>query len=83
MILSFVFSLILGFILIPYFKKHNDYQRYSIYQKSKDKTPTMGGFIFILSTLITMLILWIFKGIKISNAYITVLITFIGYFIIV
>ena len=86
MMISFIFSLIIGFIIIPIFKNKKVDQRLSVYledtHRSKKDTPTMGGLIFVLSTLITMVLLFIFNKIKISNGLIIILFTFIGYFII-
>ena len=86
MMISFIFSLIIGFIIIPIFKNKKVDQRLSVYledtHRSKKDTPTMGGLIFVLSTLITMILLFIFNKIKISNGLIIILFTFIGYFII-
>ena len=63
--ISFLISLLLGSILIPILKKLKLNQQINKYLKDthklKNNTPTMGGIIFILSTIITLLILFIFK----------------------
>ena len=84
MLFSFILSLILGFILIPILKNSNNYQRLSRYvpNKNKEHIPTMGGIIFCFSTIITMIVLYIFGKIKMSNAFLIVIITFIGYMLI-
>ncbi len=86
MLLSFLISLITGFIIIPIFKRRKIDQRLSVYlqdrHKSKSNTPTMGGIIFGISSIITLVILYLFKQIKISNGLIVILITFIGYMLI-
>src|SRR5574344_249130 len=86
MMVSFIFSLIIGRILIPLLHKLHANQRLSIYledtHKSKNNTPTMGGIIFVMSTLITILLLIVFNKIKITHTLLIVIFTFIGYFII-
>lgn len=83
---AFILSLIMGFILIPILKKAhigqsiNSYLRES--HKKKDGTPTMGGIIFITPVLIIMLLLFIFKKIDFSYNLFIVIFTFIGYFLI-
>lgn len=83
MMISFIFSLIIGSIIIPLFKNKKVDQRLSIYladtHKSKKDTPTMGGLIFSLPAILTMILLLVFKKIEISNGLIIVLFTFISY----
>ncbi len=80
---SFIFSCICGLIIIPILKKLKFNQSLSIYlersHKDKNNTPTMGGFIFIIPTLLSILLLIIFNKINISYHFIIVIITFIGY----
>ena len=61
MMTSLIISISIGIILIPILKKLKEGQRLSIYleerHKSKQGTPTMGGLIFILSTMITLFIM--------------------------
>ena len=86
MLISFIISLILGTILLPILKNRKLNQRLSIYlsktHESKKNTPTMGGLIFVISSLFTMIILLIFHKIRLSNGLLILLITFIGYSII-
>lgn len=86
MMISFIFSLIIGTILIPFLHCIKANQRLSIYlsvtHKNKKDTPTMGGIIFIASTLITMFLLIIFNKVKITHTLLIVIFTFIGYFLI-
>ena len=55
LILGFLSSLVLGFLVVPFFKKCHMYQSISktISKRHllKEGTPTMGGVIFIISTL--------------------------------
>ena len=68
MMISFIFSLVIGGVLIPILST-NASQRLSIYlsvrHSSKKNTPTMGGLIFVLSTILTMILLLLFNDIKI------------------
>ena len=83
MMISLIISSILGLVLIPELKKLKADQRLSEYleesHKKKIGTPTMGGLIFILSTSLVMLILFIFNRIKFSYNIIIVIITFLLY----
>ena len=80
--IGFLFSLLIGMILIPSLKE-KAYQRLNIYlireHRNKEHTPTMGGFIFIIPTIITT-ILFYFTG-KISFSYnlLIIFFVFIGY----
>ena len=61
MMIGFILSVIFGLFLIPLLKKINVKQNESTYlqkaHKAKFGTPTMGGLIFILPTILTMFIL--------------------------
>lgn len=80
--IGFIASVIIGLIVIPMLKK-NVKQVESTYlsKKHKDKagTPTMGGIIFILSSLITMAILIILKKVTISTNLFLVMFVFLSY----
>jgi phospho-N-acetylmuramoyl-pentapeptide-transferase len=81
--ISFLISLLLGSILIPILKKLKLNQQINKYLKDthklKNNTPTMGGIIFILSTIITLLILFIFKKLDMTYNFIIVVFVFISY----
>ena len=83
MLLSFIFALVIGFILIPKLKKFKANQTLSIYleerHESKKGTPTLGGLIFIISSLITLIIMAIFKKVEFTYNLLIVLVTFILY----
>ena len=70
-LISFFIAILLGSFLVPLLRKFKIKQVLNIYllndHKSKKETPTMGGLIFIISTLITMLILLLMN--KISFSY--------------
>lgn len=82
-LLSLIMSVLVGLFLIPFFKKINLNQRLSVYlreeHKSKKNTPTMGGLIFIIPTLLLMLLLMCLNYIKISSSLIICIFTFIAY----
>ena len=82
-LVGFILSIMIGIILIPFLKRKNDYQRLSIYleetHKTKKDTPTMGGLIFILSTLITIVLLIILGKIKVTYNFIIIIFVFISY----
>lgn len=86
LMIGFLLSVFLGLILIPLLKRFNVGQRISIYvsdsHKKKEGTPTMGGIIFILSTLITTLILLLTNKLEYSSNLGIVLMVFVGYAII-
>ena len=56
MMIGFIFATIIGLTIIPLLKKLHASQSLSIYlqrtHKSKEGTPTMGGLIFIISTIL-------------------------------
>jgi phospho-N-acetylmuramoyl-pentapeptide-transferase len=83
MMVGFVISVILGLVLIPLLKKFKFGQRISIYvgesHLKKEGTPTMGGLIFIISTLITMIILLATKKITMTPDLGIVMLVFFGY----
>ena len=86
MIISFIFAIITGIILIPLLKKMHASQSLSIYlqraHKSKEGTPTMGGLIFIIPTILITLIFIYLKKIEITYTLIIIIFTFISYAII-
>ena len=80
--IGFIASVIIGLIVIPMLKKKvKQVESTYLSKKHKEKsgTPTMGGIIFILSSLITMLILIILKKVTISTNLFLVLFVFLSY----
>ena len=63
--LGFISSALVGLIMVPLLKRMKIGQRISTYMdfahRSKEGTPTMGGLIFIISTIVVMLFL-LFTG---------------------
>lgn len=83
MMIGFIISIIFGLILIPLFKKKKTKQVLSVFlgesHKKKEGTPTMGGFIFIVPTIITVIILLLTNKIEWSNNLLIILFVFISY----
>lgn len=83
MLVGFLSSLVLGLFLIPVLKKMKADQTLSVYLEerhaSKKGTPTIGGLIFIFSTLITIFTMVFLGKIQITYSLLIILLTFIGY----
>ena len=81
--IGFIISVLLGVALIPILKKMNAKQRVSSYlekkHKEKDGTPTMGGIIFIIPTIITTIILLFMGKLQLTHNLGIVLFVFISY----
>ena len=71
MMVAFIISVVFGFIMIPVLKKLNVKQTLSVFLEKKhhdkDGTPTMGGLIFIIPTIISTIILILMN--KLSYMY--------------
>lgn len=82
MMIGFVLAIISGVILIPLFRKINVGQQVSLFVKKhikKQGTPTMGGFIFILPTILTIVILLVTKRLVWTNNLFIILFVFLSY----
>ncbi len=83
MMIGFILAIITGLILIPAFKKNNTRQSLSTYLKQKHKkkegTPTMGGFIFIIPTILTVIILLLMGKIEYSINLTIIIFVFVSY----
>lgn len=83
MMISLILSIVTGIILIPLLKRLKAGQRLSEYleekHKSKQGTPTMGGLIFIIPTIVVMIIMYLFGKIKFNTTILIVIITFLFY----
>lgn len=82
MMIGFIIAVIFGLVAIPFLKKIAR-QKVSSYlekkHKEKDGTPTMGGIIFIIPTLITTFILLLMGKIEFSDNLLIVIFVFIAY----
>lgn len=83
MMIAFIISVIFGLILIPILRKMKVRQKVSVFlekqHKKKDGTPTMGGLIFIIPTLMAMLILLLMGKLELSENLLIVLFVFLSY----
>jgi len=81
--IGFGFSLVIGFLIIPFLSKLKANQNESIYLKeshrSKEGTPTLGGLIFIFSTLLVVFVFLYLDKIDMSHTLAIILFTFISY----
>lgn len=81
--ISFFISITIGIILIPILKRKKQEQIINEYllkeHKNKKETPTMGGIIFIVATLTSIILLFFMNKIKMSYNLMTILWTFISY----
>ena len=84
--IGFLFSVVLGLILLPLLRKLKVGQRISSYvgysHRRKEGTPTMGGLIFIIPTVLITIGLLITDKIPYSDNIAIVLVVFLGFAII-
>lgn len=83
MMLGFIFAIGIGYVLIPVLIKLKFGQNVShtIGERhlKKNGTPTMGGLIFIIPTIISIVLLWIRGSITMNSNLIILLFVFIAY----
>ena len=83
LMVGFITAVIFGFVLIPFLKKINFRQRISDYvgenHHKKEGTPTMGGIIFIVPTIITIVYLCLSDRVEFTYNLAIVLLVFILY----
>ncbi len=81
--IGFLSSAILGLVMVPLLKKMRVGQKISVFvgetHRKKEGTPTMGGLIFIIPTLLATLLLIITGKISYTSNLGIVLLVFIGY----
>ncbi len=86
MMISLILSIAFAIFLIPVLKKLKAGQRLSEYleekHKSKQGTPTMGGLIFIIPTIVVMILMYLLGKIKFNTTILIVILTFLLYSII-
>ena len=84
--IGFLSATLLGLVLIPMLKRLKVGQRISIFvgdtHKRKEGTPTMGGLIFIIPTVLATIFLVVTDKIQFSTNLGIILLVFIGYAII-
>lgn len=82
LMIGFIISTIFGVILIPFLKRIKAGQRINVYvdaHRKKAGTTTMGGFIFIIPCLITVLLLLITKKMEYSINLFIILFVMLSY----
>lgn len=83
LMLGFFIALVVGWFLIPMLKKLKCGQNISEYtafaHASKNGTPTIGGLIFIIPTILAMFILYLRGSLEITHSLLIVLFVFISY----
>lgn len=82
MMIGFVIAVVFGLIAIPLLKKLAKQKVSSYLEKKhheKDGTPTMGGIIFIIPTIIAMIILLLMGKIEFSYNLLIVMFVFLAY----
>jgi len=82
LMLGFIISIIVGLVFIPLMKKKGVGQQVSHSLEKhlkKEGTPTMGGLIFIISTILAILFLWLYGSLEITSNILIVLFVFISY----
>lgn len=83
LIIGLITSVIFGYFLIPLLKKFKAGQKVSVFLESKHKkkegTPTMGGLIFIIPTIVSVIILLLFDKMNFSENLFIVLFVFVTY----
>ena len=81
--LGFIIAIITGFIVIPLIKMLNARQTVSEYinkrHQQKNGTPTIGGLIFIIPVLVSILVLILRGSIEWNHNLVIVLLVFLGY----
>ena len=83
MMLGFIFAIGVGYFLIPTLRrlKFGQNVSHTIGERhlKKNGTPTMGGLIFIIPTILSILLLWIRNSITMNSNLIILLFVFIAY----
>ena len=83
LMVSFIISVIFGLIAIPLLKRLKVKQRISTFlsklHNQKNGVPTMGGIIFIVPTLVSVILLILLNKLEFSNNLFIVLFVFVSY----
>ena len=83
LMVAFIISVVFGLILIPFLRKIKANQKISIFlsekHKKKDGTPTMGGLIFIIPTIISMIILILMNKLEWTDNLFIIMFVFLSY----
>ena len=83
LMIGFIISICIGIILVPLLKKFKISQSISTYlekkHKAKEGIPTMGGLIFIIPTILSIVILILLGKLEFTSNLFIVLFVFIAY----
>ena len=83
MMLGFVLAILTGLIIIPWLRKLNAKQsvstKISKTHLAKNGTPTLGGFIFIIPTILALIFLYFRNSIDITHNLVILIIVFLSY----
>ena len=83
LMVSFIISVVFGLITIPLLRKLKMGQRVSTFlsklHNKKNGIPTMGGIIFIIPTIVSIVLLILFKKLEFSNNLFIILFVFVSY----
>ncbi len=83
LMLGFFISVVFGLFIIPILKKFNLKQTISSFtafrHSAKNGTPTLGGLIFIIPSLIVLLVLYIRGSLEITHNFLILIFVFISY----
>lgn len=83
LMVSFIISVVFGLIAIPLLRKLKVKQRISIFlsklHNQKNGVPTMGGIIFIVPTIVSIIILILLGKMDFSNNLFLILFVFVSY----
>lgn len=80
--IGFILTILFGLVMIPILRKMNVKQTVSVFiskHKDKDGTPTMGGLIFIIPTILSVIILILMGKLEMTYNLGIVLFVFVGY----
>ncbi len=81
--IGFLSAIVLGLVLIPFLKRKKIGQRISIFvgdnHRKKEGTPTMGGLIFVIPTVVATILLILTKKLELTPNLLIILFVFIGY----
>ncbi len=81
--IGFLAAIILGLILIPILRRKKIGQRISIFvgdnHKKKEGTPTMGGLIFVIPTVLATIALLLTNKLELTPNLVIILFVFVGY----
>ena len=81
--IGFLFAIVLGLIIIPIFKRRKIGQNISAFvgetHQKKAGTPTMGGLLFVIPTVLITLALVLTNKIELTSNLMIILFVFVGY----